>query len=62
MLSNFSSLFKVKDIELSSEKSINFLGKGSYGCVIKPGIKKDNKIDEDTETITKLFYDKDAYL
>ena len=35
--------------------SLNFLGKGTYGCVVTPGIAKNNEIDEDPNTVSKLF-------
>lgn len=58
MFSHFNNLFAAKE---SSKNKITFLGRGTYGCVIRPGIKSNNQVDENAETITKIFYNKNAY-
>ena len=40
---------------------LSFIAKGTYGCVVSPGITRDNKIDTNIETISKLFINKDAF-
>ena len=40
---------------------LNYLGKGSYGCVISPGLTAENKIDTNLKTVSKIFSSMDAY-
>ena len=41
--------------------TLHFIGKGVYGCVVKPGITDSNTIDHDSNTISKIFHNEYDY-
>ena len=52
-------LFLFNIIELMT--TFKYVNSGSYGCVITPGITADNKIDDNKNTVSKLFIDYESY-
>ena len=41
---------------------LSFIGKGTYGCVVAPGITDENTIETDGKTISKLFINAEDYM
>ena len=55
------NIINIKRYLLMSLK-LSFIGKGTYGCVVAPGITDENTIETDGKTISKLFINSEDYM